>query len=446
MSLWARLALSYLAVMVIFFGVLALAAPLFTGAHPPHPQDVLQDLKRNIDGSPEPLEEAVRKACSKLKPGTRVTLFPQKMAITGPIIEVEAEPLDQAMHGQVVARMPEEGGFAALVPLRQNQAVLAIDAPPPPTKPYDIERAVNLGYVRAGMLATLICALVGLAFSRAVTKPLRRLVQATESFGPDRLTARIDEGGPVEVAELSRSFNRMADRLQETVETLRSSEAARREFLGDVSHNLMTPLAASMGWVQAMLDGMVRNKDEERRHLERIMRELTFVSRSVRRLLELSRWEQSDPELRFEVFPLTEPLLEVAETLESSAASRNVQLAFEGLDPRWRVEGDRGRVRELLQILIENAVLHGGRDTTVRVVTEQKAGRVWITVADNGFGIPAEDLPMVKKGFRRSSGRNTGLGLAIADRLARSHGGVLELESATGQGTTVRFSLRAVED
>lgn len=449
MSLWARLALSYLAVVAIFFGILALAAPRFMGTRPPPPQRVLEDVRESIDKSPQPLEVAARETIRGLRERTSATLYlpgQKGRALVGPLLEASPDQLQQAWQGQLVTTVPEEGGFFGLIPLRGSQAVLAVTAPPPPAPPYDREQAINLGYVRAGLLAMVLCALVGVAVSRAVTRPLRRLVQATESFGPESLAHRISEEGPAEVAELSRSFNRMADRLQETVETLRSSEAARREFLGDVSHNLMTPLAASMGWVQAMLDGMVRSKEEEKRHLERIHRELTFVSRSVRRLLELSRWEQSDPELRYEVFPLTEPLLEVAETLEGNAAARNVELVFEGLDPRWKVEGDRGRVRELLQILLENAVLHGGRDTTVTLVTEHKAGRVWITVKDNGYGIPAEDLPMVRKGFRRSSGRNTGLGLAIADRLARSHGGVLELESETGKGTTVRFSLKAVEE
>jgi signal transduction histidine kinase len=419
--------------VALFFGILALARPsLAPRPRPPH--TVLEDLRAN----PE----------TPLPAGSRRTVYPAEgtpRALQGQLVDVSPEQLAEARQGKlVVADLPEEGGFTGLVMLSGGE-VLALMAPPPPFRPAEFEQMVRMGYLRAGLLAAVICVLVGLAFSRAFTRPLRRLAAATEEFGPENLTYRIPEHGPTELAELSRSFNRMADRLQHSVETLRDSEAARREFLGDVSHNLMTPLAASMGWVQAMLDGLTRSPEEERRHLERIQRELTFVSRSVRRLLELSRWEQSDPELRFETFKLVDPLMEVVETLEEQAAARNVQLSFQGLDSRWQVEGDRGRVRELLQILLENAVLHAGGDVTVRLLAEQKAGRVWLTIADNGFGIPAEDLPFVRKGFRRSSGRNTGLGLAIADRLARSHGGVLELESETGKGTTVRFSLPAAE-
>lgn len=433
MSLWLRLALSYLAVVALFFGILALAAPWL--AHRPRPPHrVLEDLRTDPQSVPLPA-------------GSQMTVYPVEgapRALQGALVEVSPEQLASARQGKLVANLPDEGGFTGLVP-RPGGEVLVVKTPTPPFRPAELERSVWMGYLRAGLVAAAICLLVGLAFSRAFTRPLRRLAAATEEFGPENLTYRLKQEGPAELAELSRSFNRMADRLQQSVETLRDSEAARREFLGDVSHNLMTPLAASMGWVQAMLDGLTRSPEEERRHLERIQRELTFVSRSVRRLLELSRWEQSEPELRFETFKLVDPLMEVVETLEEQAAARNVQLSFEGLDARWQVEGDRGRVRELLQILLENAVLHAGGDITVRLVAEQKAGRVWITIADNGFGIPSEDLPFVRKGFRRSSGRNTGLGLAIADRLARSHGGVLELESETGKGTTVRFSLPAVE-
>lgn len=448
MSLWARLALSYLAVMIIFFGVLALAAPVFSPRRPRPPHELIMNLRREVDASPLPLEQAVLASVPRHPKAMSITVFYPGQAgkpLLGTLVKVSPEELQTAQEGQTLASLPRDGGFTGLIPVRHGQAVLALRVSAPPMTPEETEYRIRMGYIRASLLALLVCTVVGFLLSRAVTRPVRKLAQATEAFGPESLDYRIKEGGPRELAELTRSFNRMADRLQQSVETLRDSEAARREFLGDVSHNLMTPLAASMGWVQAMLDGIVRDKKEEKRHLERIQRELTFVSRSVRRLLELSRWEQSEPELRFEVFPLVEPLMEVAETLEESAASRNVELSFEGLDARWKVEGDRGRVRELLQILLENAVLHAGRDVTIKLKTEHKAGRVWISISDNGFGIPAEDLPFVRKGFRRSSGRNTGLGLAIADRLARSHGGVLELDSEMGKGTTVRFSLQAAE-
>lgn len=301
------------------------------------------------------------------------------------------------------------------------------------------------GTAPAAAVAALLSLAAGLAFTRTLTQPVRSLVTTVRSFD---LSQRIPEGASGELGELARGINEMADRLQESLVTLRRekdraerAESSRREFLADVSHNLGTPLAAVQGWVTLLVDGIVTDDAERLELLHKIRRELHYVSRTVLQLLDLSRWEGTGPVLRFEEFPLIEPLMEVAESLQDSAEEAGTELQFEGLDPALRVRGDRSRVRELFQIFLENAVEHAGRGALVVVRLEPREGRLHVRLSDDGVGIAPERLARMRQRNQPSGGRGSGLGLAIAYKLAEGHGGDLEIRSIPGEGTTVTFTL-----
>lgn len=240
---------------------------------------------------------------------------------------------------------------------------------------------------------------------------------------------------------MARGFRDMAFRLQEALgeaarerERAERLEASRRELLKDISHELGTPLSAVQGWVHMLSDGMVADEGEREHLLRGAKRQLRVVTRMVRQLLDLSRWERSSPELHWEAFPITEPLMESADTLEEAAADARTTLSFQGLDPGLRIRGDRARVRELFQIFLENAIEHAGPGTSVVVGLEPGEERVRVSIRDNGVGISSDRIG-------RLGERGAGLGLAIAQRLVESHGGRLEVENPSGGGTMVRFSL-----
>jgi signal transduction histidine kinase len=218
------------------------------------------------------------------------------------------------------------------------------------------------------------------------------------------------------------------------------SEASRRQFLSEVSHNLRTPLAAILGWTEGLLDGLHRG--QERSYLKRIRRETSYVSTTIVRLLDLSRWERARPVLRLEPFLLSQALLETAENLEEAAIERGVELNLALPESPCWVEADRHRVRDLFQILLENVVEHAGQGVRVEVSVHQADGRYVVTVSDNGKGLP-ESLRDGWKGepLVAATGRAS-LGLAIAYRLAQAHDGQLSLSSGPdGVGTLATFSL-----
>ncbi|MCA9793106.1 MAG: HAMP domain-containing histidine kinase [Candidatus Eremiobacteraeota bacterium] len=301
---------------------------------------------------------------------------------------------------------------------------------------------------RASAMALLVCLLLSVPISRLLTAPVLRLVRAVERLDLGNLEERLPETGPRELQALAHGFNQMASRLKESAESLHSEkvraerlEASRREFLADVSHNLGTPLAAIQGWASSVADGLVKDPDEARRQVQRIQREVSFVSRMVRQLLDLCRWESGAPELHLQRFRAVEPLMEAAESLEGPAELQGVSLRLDGINPRLMVCADRSRTRELFQIFLENCVKHAGPNATIVVSMRPDGDRVRIRVEDDGVGIPSGSLERVKERYSTSSGRGSGLGLAIAERLIQGHGGRLDLSSPPGGGTIIEFSL-----
>ena len=288
----------------------------------------------------------------------------------------------------------------------------------------------------------LFTLLAGLVASSAIAGPAAKLKEAIHTLEQQEFAHPIEVAEHGELRELAASFNSMAARLDDTIRHLREakeraerSESSRKQLMVETSHNLRTPLAAVQGWTEALLDGVVQG--EEIPYLKKIRRETVHVAQVVQRLVDWARWEDVAPMLSESEFPVSEPLLETLEAVQEVAESRSTRIALHGLESEPRVRGDRTRVRDLFQILVENAVQHTPPGTCIEVEFVPLGQRLQVTVSDNGPGLPEE--------YRRelSCRCGGGLGLAIAERLARAHGSALE--ALEGPGTRLRFSLALAE-
>lgn len=446
MPLQLRLALSYLLLIVLFLVVFGVSWLAFT-ARPTIL--VLKDQARDYgvrlrDAAEEGWARGGLPAVSQameaviLPPRARLTVYPPSgspVAVQGDLVPEDAAALEEALAGKPGLRLPRTSVFpgrtiTAWIPFRaegDSFGVLALSMPA--GLPSELRRHLAWSFLYSGLLAGLAALLAGWVLSRFLARPLRRLAEAASDLGAGDLSRRVPEEGPGEFRDLARRFNRMA-------ESLEGTDAARREFLAAVSHNLRTPLAAILGWTEALQDGLAPG--EEAARLARIHREAVFVSRAVQRLLELSRWDSAPPALRREAVRLSEPLMEAAEAVEA---------AFRGTPPELRMEGEMGalvagdpeRLRDLLQILLENAVEHAR--STIVVAARLQESRVQVSVEDDGPGIPADERPVLFQGFRRREGKGMGLGLALAARIVEAHGGTLEASQGAMSGARLTFTL-----
>jgi signal transduction histidine kinase len=268
-------------------------------------------------------------------------------------------------------------------------------------------------------LVVLLC----YALARSLTAPLRRLQKTVDEFGQGNLEVRVKSTRADELGELSRNFDRMADRIA-------SLMAAERRLLGDVSHELRSPLARLSVAVE-----LARSGDNLEMALNRIQREADRLNALVGELLQVTRAEMDPRSRKQDRVRIDELIGGIVEDSRIEADARNVSLAFDN-PPEAILHGDSELLRRAVENIVRNAIRYAPAGTQVDVTLDVNPGRVKIAVRDHGPGVPEEALPRLFDAFYRvDSDRNrlsggVGLGLAIARRAVELHNGFLRARNA----------------
>lgn len=276
-----------------------------------------------------------------------------------------------------------------------------------------------------------------LVSSRALT-PVDKMISTAKHITARRLDQRIDvPEGRDELARLAQTLNEMIDRLHHSFEEM-------RQFTADAAHDLRTPVAALRTEVEV---GLMANRtiEEYRDSLQVVLDEAIHLSRLTGQLLDLSREDhglaQQSEDVRLDaIVPL------VRDDLHAAAQRKGITVTI-GQIPSGTVRGDPVRLRRVFMNLLDNAIQYTPPGGKVWIEGQVSNGRITMTVADNGPGIPAADLPFIFNRFRRvDKARNaqsggTGLGLAICKAIVEAHGGEIVMSSAEGQGTHVSVTL-----
>lgn len=270
---------------------------------------------------------------------------------------------------------------------------------------------------------------------RRMFTPLDELYNASERVANGDYSVRVEEKGPQEINSLMKSFNSMAERLQE-------NDQQRRNMLADISHELRTPITVIQGNVEGMLDG-VYPADEVR--LKSIIEETQLLSRLVDDLRTLALAESGALHLRHEPTNLAELIRDAVSGFESPAHEKDVRIEL-SLAEVEEAEIDPQRIREVLTNLLSNALRYTPRGGEVDVrLTETTAGEersVTISIEDSGPGIePTVLLHVFERFYKSSDSGGMGLGLSIAKYLVEAHKGKIWAESEVGQGTRISFTL-----
>ncbi|NJP88467.1 HAMP domain-containing histidine kinase [Nonomuraea sp. FMUSA5-5] len=296
---------------------------------------------------------------------------------------------------------------------------------------------------RTGALPVVPASVVlALLAARRLLRPVRRLRSAAERVAGGSLDTRVTVKGDDELADLGRTFNTMAATLQADAEALRAMEARARRFAADVSHELRTPLAA-MSAVTGVLDADAasgRLAPLTAEAVQLVSDETRKLTRLVEDLIEVSRFDAGAAVLNLDE-------VDVAELVAKTLALRHWQdRVGTDLPPGLRARLDPRRVDVLLANLVGNALRHGGPQVRVLVRVRADAGRIVVTVSDDGPGIPGDLLPHVfdrftKADTARARSDGSGLGLAIAAENARLHGGTLTAANAPGGGAVLTLTL-----
>jgi two-component system, OmpR family, sensor kinase len=282
----------------------------------------------------------------------------------------------------------------------------------------------------------LALALGSIPLARSIASPVERLTAAARALGAGDLAVRSNVRARGEVGELGRAFDEMAER----VEALVRSE---KELLANVSHELRTPLARIRVALELAAEG---DLERARRFLGEIGADLDELDRLVEDVLSAARLDLAAGGGRWPIrrAPVDVPAVVAAAAERFRAAWPGRALETEIAPGLRSPSGDAALLRRLLRNLLDNAAKYSEPPAPVAVRARAVDGAVELAVADRGIGIDAADLPNLFTPFfrtDRSRARGSGgvgLGLALARRIAEAHGGTIAVESAPGQGTTVR--------
>jgi two-component system phosphate regulon sensor histidine kinase PhoR len=226
---------------------------------------------------------------------------------------------------------------------------------------------------------------------------------------------------------------------------LRSLQTMRRELIGNISHELRTPIAGIKAMAETLQSGAINDKEAARDFLSRIESEADRLTQMVTELTQLSRIESGQAELKMEPVDLNTLAAEVTTQLTPLAERQQVKLLMQPAPDLPPVTADKDRIRQTIINLIHNAIKFNKPDGKVTVATGYDSKFVTFSVADTGIGISKDDLPHVFERFykadkARSSG-GSGLGLAIAKHTIQAHGGDILAQSEEGKGSTFTFRL-----
>jgi signal transduction histidine kinase len=292
-------------------------------------------------------------------------------------------------------------------------------------------------FLWGGLLAIAIALLLTFFLSRRILAPVKALTKAARQFGKGDFSSRVDSESKGEVGELAQSFNSMADNLEHT-------ERLRRNMVADIAHELRTPLSNLRGYLEAISDGVVRPDEDTIRSLNE---EASSLSRLVDDLQELSLADAGEIKLVTRPEEIIRLINETVAALQTKATSRGLTIDTDLPDALPTVNIDAHRIKQVLHNLLENAIAHTDKGGQIMVTAKERQNQVHISVADEGEGIPAQDLPLIFERFYRvdkSRSRTTGgsgLGLTIAKRLVEAHGGKIEATSQPGKGSTFTFTI-----
>ncbi len=338
-----------------------------------------------------------------------------------------------------------ERQYTAVAPVMFESEIIAYVFVSSPT-----DRLVD--YIVTNLQVFLLSATTVLALTFAVmyvmtfrlVKPLRQMAEVTRRFAEGDFSARVTVKGRDEVTELASALNSMAV-------SIASAEESRRSFVGNISHELKTPMTTIAGFIDGILDGTI--PAEQRDHyLHIVSDEVKRLSRLVKSMLDLSRIDSGQLTLKPVPFDLTETACKTLLSFEQRLSEKDVTV--EGLEdaPRCFVRADFDLIGQVVYNLTDNATKFINEGGTLTLAITPRDGWVYLRIRNTGAGIPAPEMPHIFERFYKSDRsrsldkQGVGLGLYIVKNVISLHGGEITVRSVEHEFCEFEFRLPGAEE
>jgi len=323
----------------------------------------------------------------------------------------------------------------------------------------DIVQMLRHSYILDSALIVLLAALgaallCGLIVFALLTRRLRGLGSTMKKYignsGDFNRSVRFasDTRSSDEIDDLGLQFNTMAEKINQQIDELRRMDGMRREMVANVSHDLRTPLTTMRGYLETLLlKNDELSADDQRQYIQTALLHSQRLGSLVEELFELAKLDSCESVVYSEPFSMGELVQDVAQSFELRAQQNSIRLELNLNQQVPLVYADIGMMQRVLENLLENGLRHTPTGGQVSINVDLDSTNVVVCVADNGCGIPPEDVPRIFERFyqrdKNAPDNSAGLGLAIVKRILELHGSVIKVRSEIDHGTSFTFALGA---
>lgn len=297
------------------------------------------------------------------------------------------------------------------------------------------------------VICFIVCfAVIQIRVERFIYRRIKKIYDDVSLLESTPLSSR-----PVttDMKTLTEEIERFAEGKKVEIDTLRIQEEYRKDFLGNVSHELKTPLFTVQGYILTLLDGAMKDKKLRQKYLQRASKGVERLIYIVKDLDLITKLEVGELKLVREDFDIIELIQNTFDLLEMKASQKQISLVFDMEYPNpIYVNADREKIQQVISNLLVNSIKYGHPNGTTEVSVENLIkNKVIIRVTDNGAGIPKQHIPRLFERFYRvdqSGSRSeggSGLGLSIVKHIIEAHGEKIYVESEVGVGSEFSFTL-----
>ena len=283
-----------------------------------------------------------------------------------------------------------------------------------------------------------------------LTDPIRELTQAADDISKGDLSRRINiNTGGIEIDELAANMNQMAMKLDEDFRRIKRMEKVRSEFLGNVTHELKTPISSISGYIETLLEGAIKDENVNIGFLERALENVQRLEELVTDLVEISRIETGELQMNYDYFNIYNLLNDIHKDSQQRNSNKNIKIQLEVPDKKLFIYGDKGRLEQVIDNLLSNSMRYTDQGH-IRIKVLRRDNELVFSIIDTGIGISRKSINRIFERFyradkardRRKGG--TGLGLAISKHIIEAHGSNIYIDSLEGKGSTFSFGITTI--
>ncbi len=301
---------------------------------------------------------------------------------------------------------------------------------------------LNISYITLVILF-LLSLIILLFFTEIVYLPLRKITRATEQYAAGNFRYECQVDSDDEIGYLAASLSYMASEVAK-------SEDNQKRLVANISHDFRSPLTSMRGYLEAMLDGTIPPEQHEK-YIQVVLNETDRLTKLTNSLLTLNNLNTKGMILDRTDFDINKVIRDTAESFGGTCRQKLIKIELVLTGDEMIVNADMVKIQQVLYNLVDNAIKFSHKNSSIKIETTEKSNKLFVSVKDNGIGIPADSLKLIWDRFyktdlsRGKDKRGTGLGLSITKEIIRAHNENINVISTEGIGTEFIFTLEKKE-